>query len=91
MLEWNFEAKMDCVDGLFSNGLRKDNISCHRESYMTVMDYDKMTKFLEGERTNYTIKQWEELIKYFQGKAYLSPMNGLVACEIQRTILKEKL
>lgn len=43
---WEFEDKMNNVNGLFSNGLRDNGISCHRESYMTVMDFNKWIEIL---------------------------------------------
>jgi len=86
---WEFEDKMNNVNGLFSNGLRDNGISCHRESYMTVMDFNKMKIFINSERENYTRDQWQELYDYFLDIGYLSPMNKLTAIQIKNIILTE--
>lgn len=87
---WEFEEKMDNVNGLFSNGLRDNDISCHRESYNTVMDFNKMKIFLNSERQNYTSDQWQEIYNYFLNDiGYLSPMNKLTAIQIKNIILTE--
>lgn len=85
-LAWEFEDKMDAVEGMFQNGMRMDGVSCHRESYGTIMDFAKMEEFLKSEIVNYTPEEWNSLISHFEHNAYLSPMNKLVA--IQMTKIK---
>jgi hypothetical protein len=89
-MEWEFESKMDNCIGLFTNGLRNNGISCHRESCFTVMDFDKMKTFLNSERENYNHDQWQQLYNHFNGISYLSPMNRLTATQIKNIILTER-
>lgn len=82
---WQFEDEMDEF-GIFVSGI--DGRQTHRESYNTVMDFDKMKLFLGKKQLNFTVDEWQEIYKYFDSIAYLSPMNGLVACRIKRIIFR---
>ena len=81
---WQFEDDMDEY-GIFGSGC--DGRIMSRESYGTVMDFDKMDEFLFYRKDDYTPEEWQELHRSFDGIGYLSPMNGLVACMIKRKIL----
>lgn len=80
---WKFEDKMDEF-GIFTNGI--DRKTCHRESYMAVMDFEKMEIFLLKEKDNYSLEQWYAIEEYFESISYLSPMNKLTALQIQHLI-----
>lgn len=90
-LEWDFEDKMDNVEGLFYNGIRNDGKSCHRESQFTCMDFEKMDAFLESEKHNYTNEQWSQLENHFKSIDYLSPMNSFVNKSIVKLIVSNRL
>jgi hypothetical protein len=77
---WQFEDEMDEA-GIFVSGI--DGRTTSRESYNTVMDYEKMEAFLKNKK-GFSVNEWKLLVEHFQSIAYLSPMNYLVAKEIMR-------
>lgn len=83
-IELEFEDKMDRAE-IFVSGI--DGRHVQREWYNTIMDFDKMLKFLEEQKDNYTTQQWNRLYEHFNFLSYLSPMNALVASQIKRCIL----
>lgn len=84
---WEFEDKMDSVQGLFYNGIRNTGGSSARESYGTVMNFEKMRIFLEEHKNDYTQEEWENLATEFKMIGRLSPMNNLVYTYINRICL----
>jgi hypothetical protein len=78
-----FEDDMD-ESGIFTNAI-SGNIS-HHEAYNTVMDFGKMDKFLNDNRSKYTLDEWRELKLHFADIGYLSPINTLIAIRIRRKL-----
>lgn len=57
------------------------------EWYGTILDYDRMTAFLINHKDKITRADWLKLCDWYHGRTYCSFVSGLVACEIERTIL----
>ena len=80
---WVIEDDMDNAL-IFTNGISGKVAS--REAYNTVMDFDKLDKFLDNNEGRYTLDEWEEIRIYFSDLGYLSPLNDLVAKTIKRKL-----
>ena len=81
---WNFEDLLD-ERGIFTNGISGER--CSRESYFTVVDFDKLEEFLKENIDSYSQIEWSEIHSHFIANSYLSPINRLVACAIYRYVL----
>ena len=76
---FDFEDKMDSAK-IFTNGI--SGKFCHRESYDTLIDFEKLKSFIINEFDKYTSEQWVEISNYFDSISYLSPINKIISIRI---------
>jgi hypothetical protein len=70
--------------GVFFNGIRGHGNKAHMDSYMTCIDYPVLIATWEKIRDSHSKTEWLELVKYWEGYAYLSPNCSQLASFVRK-------
>ena len=70
---------------VFISGI--DGRNQHMDSYMTIIDYDKLKKNLNEIKNNYTINQWKQISNHWNEHAYLSPNQAQLSSFVNHYII----
>ena len=73
--------------GVFYNGLRGEEATCHMDSYMTCVNFDKCFKIFES--NPFTMEQLEACIDYWQSNSNCQPPIKIVAALWKSYLKKE--
>lgn len=82
MIEWEVEDYLQ-DNNVFINAM--SNKPCHSDSYMTVVDYDKLIECFPGP---YAVDKWQTMVDYWLGIETHIPALKLVALELTRQLKK---
>ena len=90
--EYEYEHILDVEDhlqeaGIFYNGLRGEEATCHMDSYMTCVNFNKCLELMES--NPFPVEQIIHCIKYWQSNVNCQPPIKIVSALWKTHLQKE--
>lgn len=63
---------------VFYNGLRGKDHSSHMDSYMSLINWEKLEEMWAKLKDRFSQEQWVEIANYWRGQGYISPNSSVL-------------